>query len=41
MTYSNVTAYLVACRAWHQERLRAAMRGELFTRPVPMLERQP
>lgn len=41
MTYRNVTAYLVALRAWHHEKRRAAMRGESFTRPEPTLERQP
>jgi hypothetical protein len=41
MTYRNVTAYLVAVRAWFDAKRRAAMAGEPFNTPEPTLERRP
>jgi hypothetical protein len=40
MYYTNVSAYLIACRAWFDQQRRAAMAGEPFHEPQPQLRRR-
>lgn len=39
MTYTNVTQYLIAIRAWFDGRRAAAMQGQRFDEPRPVLRR--